>query len=100
MEGGRGRGFSPGLGRKTFLDELIAMVNYSTGDQNQGPSFVIRSLVSPRMEASVSTVKRSVGAVTPSGVLVEGNPRDRGSSMGLGGPKEVYGINGEEVTKE
>ena len=54
-----------------------------------------RSLVSPRME-----MERSVGVVTPSGVPVEGNPRDRGSYVGVGGPEEIYRINGEEFTKE
>ena len=38
--------------------------------------------------------------MTPFGVPMEGNPRDRGSSMGLGGLEEVYRINEEEVTKE
>ena len=43
---------------------------------------------------------RSLGATTPFGVPVEENPGDRGSSVGVGGPEEVYGINSEEVSKE
>ena len=54
----------------------------------------------PRLEASVSTMERSVGAVTPYGVLVEGTLRDRDSYVGLGRTKEVYQINEEEFTKE
>ena len=45
-------------------------------------------------------MERSVGAVTPSGVPVEGTPGDRGIYVGVGGPEEVYGINGEKLTKE
>ena len=56
--------------------------------------------VSPRLEASMLTMERSVGDATPYGVPVEGNSGDRGSSMGLGGKAEVYRINGEEFTKE
>ena len=48
----------------------------------------------------MSTMQRTVGAVTPSVVLVEGTLGDRGIFVGFGGPKEVYQINGEEVTKE
>ena len=42
----------------------------------------------------------SVRAVTTSGVCVEGTLGDRGISVGVGGLEEVYGVNGEEVTKE
>ena len=45
-------------------------------------------------------MERTVGAMTPSGVLAEETPGNRGSSMGLGGPEEFYQINREEVTKE
>ena len=45
-------------------------------------------------------MERSVRAMTTFGVCVEGTLGDRGSSVGVGGPEEVYGINGEEVTKE
>ena len=38
--------------------------------------------------------------MTPYGVPIEVTLGDKGSSVGLGGPKEVYQINGEEVTKE
>ena len=38
--------------------------------------------------------------MTPSGVPMEGNPGYRGISVGLGGPKELYRINREEVTKK
>ena len=74
LEGGIGRGCSPGLGRKTFIDELVSRVNYSTGARNQGTSSMKRIHVSPRMEASVSTVERTVGAVTPYGVPMEETP--------------------------
>ena len=52
------------------------------------------------MEELVKTVERSVGAVTPFGVPVEGTPGDRGSSVEVGRLEEIYGINGVEVTKE
>ena len=58
LEDGRGSGYSPGLWKKTFFDELVARVNSSTGARNQGPSSVRRNHVSPRLEASVSTVER------------------------------------------
>ena len=45
-------------------------------------------------------MERSVRATTTFGARVEGTPGDRGSSVGLGGPEEVYRIDGEEVTKE
>ena len=44
------------------------------------------SPISPRSEASVSTVERTIGVATPYGVPVEGTPGDRGSFLGLGGP--------------
>ena len=44
-------------------------------------------------------MERSVGATTPSGVPVEGTSGDRGSYVGVGGPKEVYGISSEKLTK-
>ena len=37
LAGGRGHGYSPWLGRKTFIDELISMVNSYTRARNQGP---------------------------------------------------------------
>ena len=48
----------------------------------------------------MSTVEKTIGDATPFGVPVEGTPGDKGSFVGVGGPEEVYGINGEEVTKE
>ena len=45
-------------------------------------------------------MERSVGAATPSGVPIEGTLGDRDSSVRVGGPKELYRINDEEVTKE
>ena len=77
LENGSGLGYSLGLGRKTFIDELIAKVYSSTGAQYRGPSSMRRSLVSPRLKASVSTVDISIGAATPSSVPVEGTPGDR-----------------------
>ena len=71
LEGGRGRGCSPSLGRKTFINELISRSNSSIGAQNQGPSSLRRCLVSPRMETSVSMVETTIGDVTPSSVPVE-----------------------------
>ena len=100
LAGGRGRGCSPCLGIKTFNDELVSMVNYSIGAQNQGPSSMRRSPVSPRLEASLSTVERTMRAATPSSIRVEGTLGDRGSSVGLGGPDEVYQIDREELKKE
>ena len=38
LAGGRGRGCSTGLGRKTFIDELFTRVDSSTRDRYQGPS--------------------------------------------------------------
>ena len=77
LENGSGLGYSLGLGRKTFIDELIAKVYSSTGAQYIGPSSMRRILVSPRLKASVSTVDISIGAATPSSVPVEGTPGDR-----------------------
>ena len=74
LERGRSHGCIPGSRINTFIDELVSMVNSSTGAQNQGPSSVRRSPDSPRMEASVSTVERTVGAVTPYGVPMEETP--------------------------
>ena len=48
----------------------------------------------------MSTVERTVRVAKPSVVPMEGNPRNKGISMGLGGPLEVNRINREEVTKE
>ena len=84
MASGRGHGCSLGLARKEFLDELVSRVNYSTGVRNQGPSYVRRIPLSLRMEASISTVERTVGFATPSGIPVEGNIGDRGIYVGLG----------------
>ena len=38
LAGGRGRGYSLVLGRKTFIDELFTRVDYSTRARYQGPS--------------------------------------------------------------
>ena len=98
--GGRGDGSSPTLGTRTLIDDLVSRDNSSMEACHQGPSSIRRIPVTPRLEASVSTVEKTVGATTPFGVPVEENPGDRGSSVGVGGPEEVYGINGEEVSKE
>ena len=45
-------------------------------------------------------VEIKVGVAKPSGVPLEENLEDRGSSVGIGGPKEAYQIDGKEVTKE
>ena len=45
-------------------------------------------------------VERPVGARTPSGGPVERTRGDMRIYVGEGGPKEIYRINGEEVTKE
>ena len=97
---GRGHGYNPGLGRQTFIDELIARIDSSTGAIYHRPSSVRRIPIPPRLESLVLTVERPVGVTTPSGGPMERTLGDRGSSMGAGGPKEVYRINGEEVTKE
>ena len=86
MAGGRGRGGSPTLGRRTFSDGLLVGDNSSTGARNQGSSYVRRIHVSPRVEESMSKVEKTVGVVTPSGVPMEGTPGDRGSFVGAGGP--------------
>ena len=59
-----------------------------------------RSHVSPKLEASMSTVERIVGAAKPSGVHVEKTPGDRDIFVGIGGPKKVYQIDRNKVTKE
>ena len=38
LAGGRVRGYSLVLGRKTFIDELFTRVDYSTRPRYQGPS--------------------------------------------------------------
>ena len=100
LAGGRGRGSNPALRRRKFIDDLVARDNSSTEARNQGPSSVKRSLVTPRLEASVSTVEKTIGSATVSGVPEEGIPRDKGSSMGASGSEVVYHIDGKEVTKE
>ena len=82
---GRGRGYTPCLGRNTFVDELIARVDSSTGARYRGPSSMRRILVSPRLEASVSTMEISVRPVILFGVLVEGTLGDKGIFVGAGG---------------
>ena len=100
LAGGIGCGCSPGLWRKTFGDKLVSMVKLSTRARNQGPSSVRRKHVSPRLETLVSTMERTLGATTPSGVLREENPKYRGSFVGIGGPEEIYQIDRNEVTKQ
>ena len=34
LAGGKGRGYIPGLGRKTFIDDLVSKDNSSTGARN------------------------------------------------------------------
>ena len=53
LAGGRGHGCIPGLGIKKFIDELFTRVDSSTRDRYQGPSYVRRISVSPRLEALV-----------------------------------------------
>ena len=53
IAGGRGRGQNLALGRRTFIDDLVARTNSSTGACHQGSS-VRRSPITPRVEASVS----------------------------------------------
>ena len=97
---GRGHGYNPVLGRPTFIYELIARVDSSTGYLNRISSSVRIIHVPPRLESSVSTMDKSVGATAPPGSPAKCTPKDRGNYVGVGGPKEVYQINGQEVTKE
>ena len=81
--GGRGRGGSPTLGRRTFIDDLVDRANSSTKAWNWGSSSVRRGPVTPRLGASVSTVENTREVVTPSGVTAD---RDRGNDVGGGDP--------------
>ena len=69
IAGGRGRGRNPSLGRKTFIDDLVARTNSSTRVCHQGSS-ARRSPIIPRVEASVSTVENIGGAATPLGAPI------------------------------
>ena len=100
LAGGRGHGCRPRLGRRTFIDYLVSMDHSSTGARNQGPSSIRRSHVSPRMEASLSMVEKTIGATTQYSVTMDEILGDRGSFVGLGGPEEFYQIDRKEVTKE
>ena len=68
--GGRGHGRNPTLGRRTFIDDLVARANSSIGSWHQGSSMK-RSPITPWVEASVSTVENTGGAMTPSSVSTE-----------------------------
>ena len=74
---------------------MVNRTNSSTGARHQESS-VRRSLVTPRVAASVSTVENIGGAATPFGV-----PTDEDRASALGSDREVvFHINGKEVTKE
>ena len=96
IAGGRGHGRNPTLGRRTFIDDLVSITNFSIGAFHQGSS-VRRSPIIPRVEASVSTVENVGGAATPLGVPAE---EDRVSVVGAGDRDVVYHINRKEVKKE
>ena len=100
LAGGRGCGSIPALGRRTFIDELVTRSNSSIGSSDQELSSVRRIPISPRVEASVSKVEKTVGSATPSTVPVEGILGYRSSYVGAGGPEVVYHIDEKEVTEE
>ena len=86
FSGGRGRVRILALGIRAFIDDLVSKDNYSTAAQNQGPSSVRIIPITPRREASVSMVERTIGAMTPSSVPAD---EDRASAVGLGEPEVV-----------
>ena len=84
------------MGRRTFIDDLVDRTNYSTGDHHQEIA-IRRSPVTPRVATSVSTVKNTEGAVTPSDIPAE---EDRVSTVGLADRDLIYHINRKVVTEE
>ena len=75
---GQSHGRNLELARRKFIDDLVCRTNSSTGARYQGSSFK-RSPISPRVEASVSTVENTRGSVTPSGLPVK---EDKFSGVG------------------
>ena len=84
------------MGRRTFIDDLVARTNSSTGARHQGSS-IRRSPIIPRVEASASTVENTGEATTPSGVPTE---EDKVSTAGSVDQDLIYYIDGKVVTKE
>ena len=63
--GGKGHGSNPGPGRATFIDELIAIVDSSTGILFPRTSLGIGISILPKLESSVSTVEKIMETSTP-----------------------------------
>ena len=96
VAGGRGHGWNPTLGRRTFIDDLVDRTNSSAGARYQETP-IIRIPVTPRVAASVSTMENTRGAATPSDIPAE---EDRVSTTGLADQYLIYHINGKVVTGE
>ena len=62
--GGRGRVNNPGLGRETFIDELISLGDSSTGALFQRSSSGTGSYILPGIESSVSIVEKIIEVST------------------------------------
>ena len=84
------------MGRRTFIDDLVAKTNSSTGARYQGSSVKIIP-ITPRVEASVSTAENTRGVATPLGVPAE---EGRISVVGESDQEAIYHINKNMVTKE
>ena len=84
------------MGRRTFIYDLVDTTNSSTGVHHQETP-IRRSLVTPGVEESVSTVEKTRGATTPLDIPAE---EDRVSTMGSTDQDLIYHINGKVVTEE
>ena len=62
--GGRGRGNNPGLGRETFINELIAWGDSSTRTLFQRSSSGRGSYILPRLESLVSIIEKIIEVST------------------------------------
>ena len=94
--GGRGCGRSLGLGRRTFIDDLVDRTNSSTEAHYQETP-IRRSPANPGVSASSSTMDNTQGAATPSDTPAE---EDRVSTTISAERDLIYHINGKVVTEE
>ena len=96
--GGRGHGNNPGLGRETFIDELIAWGDSCTGTLFQRSSLRRGIYILPRLESSVSTVEKLIEVSTHTSK--KWPPKDKGSVVGVRNPEDFFWIKRQEVTKK
>ena len=96
IAGGRGHERNPALGRRTFIDDMVDRISYSTRACHQ-ESLLRRSLVTPGVAASVSIVESIGEAATPLGIPAK---EYRVSIVGSADQDLIYHINKKVVTEE